>query len=71
MNKGEALLELLECPFITLCKVHRISAESVCDFVTVSSRVFRVIWLPHDELALLTGLRLGLDVVDFVLQHDF
>ena len=67
LNKGEIFLdELLECPLNTLFKAHRISAESVCDFVTVSSRAFWVTWRPDDELVLLTGLRSGLDVVDFV-----
>ena len=40
--------------------------ESVCDFVTVSSRVFWVTWKSDDELLLLTGLRSGLNVADFV-----
>ena len=39
-NANYLLDELLVCPFKMLCKAYQISAESVCDFVTVSSRVF-------------------------------
>ena len=67
LNKSEILLdELLECSFNMLCKAHHISAESVCDFETVSSRVIWVTWQPDDELVLLTGFRSGLDIADFV-----
>ena len=40
--------------------------KSVCYFVTVCSGVSWVTWRPDDELVLLTGLRSGLDVVDFI-----